>query len=313
VALKTMPDIKGVTFLVGNDMKRFKEYNLLPKTQAVLFVPPGDPSVLSNLWTEVKGTAFWVHSFFAGVDGLAGFIKAHLMDSSVPLTNGRGAFSSSLAEYAMTTILHYNKQVPRIQDNTKNKIWDKFVMDVVKGKTIGLLGLGDINKHTARLARAFGMKIIALRRSPKKGTEGVVDKVYGYEDRLKLLAESDYVVSALPGTPETTNFCGEKEFSAMKKTAVFINIGRGVTVDEKALCTALNSEEIRGAALDVFWTEPLPKTSPLWDCKNVLITAHNADLTVDYAQLGWKVWEENLRAFQEERMPVTIVDKTAGY
>jgi len=154
-----MPDIKGVTFLVGNDMKRFKEYNLLPKTQAVLFVPPGDPSVLSNLWTEVKGTAFWVHSFFAGVDGLAGFIKAHLMDSSVPLTNGRGAFSSSLAEYAMTTILHYNKQVPRIQDNTKNKIWDKFVMDVVKGKTIGLLGLGDINKHTARLARAFGMKL----------------------------------------------------------------------------------------------------------------------------------------------------------
>jgi len=124
-------------------------------------------------------------------------------------------------------------------------IRDKFVMNVVKDKTIGLVGFGDIAKATARLARAFGMKVIALRRSPEKGTEqGLADKVYGYEDRLQLFAKADFVVSVLPGTKETENFCGQQEFKAMKPEGVFINIGRGVAVDEDALQKALASKQV---------------------------------------------------------------------
>uniref|UniRef100_A0A7S3Z514 D-isomer specific 2-hydroxyacid dehydrogenase NAD-binding domain-containing protein n=1 Tax=Lotharella globosa TaxID=91324 RepID=A0A7S3Z514_9EUKA len=191
---------------------------------------------------------------------------------------------------------------------------DKFVMSTVKGKTIGLIGFGDIAKATAKLARAFGMKVLAVRRSPGKGTgDGLADEVVGFEDRLSVFASADFVVSVLPGTSETLNFCGEKEFDAMKRTGVFINIGRGVTVDEAALCKALDAKKIVGAALDVFHTEPLPESSPLWKRENVLITAHNADFTEDYAEQGWRVWQENYNAARSGKTMVTPVQKELGY
>jgi len=315
--LEFKPSYPGVKFLIANDFEQFKAFPEISKTAAVLWIPPGDVTVLDQLWDYVKGSAQWVHSFFAGVDRLTDFTKKHLVGSDIPLTNGRGAFSSSLAEYAMAAILHYNKQIPRIQSNTAQGKWDKFVMNVVKGKTLGLIGFGHIAQATARLAKPFGIKIVAVRRSPEKGTcSGLADQVVGFDKRLDVFSTADFVVSVLPGTKETKNFCGKEEFEAMKSTGVFINIGRGITVDEAALCQALNEQKIAGAALDVFWEEPLPSKSPLWGCKNLLITAHNADFTEDYAQLGWKVWEDNLKTFlsgaAEDQM-ATPVHKKDGY
>ncbi|KAJ8607924.1 hypothetical protein CTAYLR_009096 [Chrysophaeum taylorii] len=240
----------------------------------------------------------WVHSFSAGVDGLAPFLDP---SRAVATTNGRGAFSSSLAEYVMTGALYFNKQVPRCQRNAKEGTWEQFTMNVLAGKTMGFVGYGHIAKHAARLARAFGMRVVACRRSPEP--DDIAETIYAPDDRLGLFRDADFVVCSLPGTSDTLNFCGAAEFAAMKPSAVFISLGRGAAVDEDALCDALRHDRIAGAALDVFKTEPLPRDSPFWDFgpDKLLLTAHNADLTEDYFNLGWQVWQDNFLAWRRAK------------
>ena len=117
----------------------------------------------------------------------------------------------------------------------------------------------------------------------------------------------------LPGTAETKHFCSTEEFAAMRPGSIFISMGRGIAVDEAALVEALRAWKIAGAALDVFEQEPLPEASPLWDCDNLLLTAHNADYTEDYFKLGWDVWSSNLDCYLSGRPMATTVDKRAGY
>ena len=257
----------------------------------------------------------WVHSFPAGVDGLSGFLSSEALQSrKVPVTNGKGAFSSSLAEYVITAIMHYTKQVPRCLTNQRDKKWDPFVMDVVAGKTVGFVGYGHIAQQSAVLCKALGMRVIACRRGQGGDDVVVPSQTYAPDQRLKLFEESDYVVCSLPGTAQTLNFCGAQEFGAMKSTGVFVSLGRGAAVDEDALVDVLSKGQIRGAALDVFKEEPLPSTSPLWDLGDrILITAHNADLTEDYFDLGWAVFADNYRSFASGEPLSTLIDVSRGY
>ena len=244
---------------------------------------------------------------------IASFIGA----SKLAVSNGRSAFSKSLAEYALMAMLHFNKQVPRCQQNRLDQKWDKFTMDVIEGKTVGFVGYGSIAQHTAKLAKAFGMRSVALRRNPEKAKDdpepGLVAATYGLADAATLYAQADFVVCSLPGTAATTNFINAAAFAAMKPTSVFISLGRGAAVDEAALHHALTTGQIAGAALDVYKQEPLPAESPLWGCDNVLMTAHNADLTADYFSLGWKVWLENLAAYRSSATLATPVNTAEGY
>ncbi|EOD06225.1 hypothetical protein EMIHUDRAFT_44961, partial [Emiliania huxleyi CCMP1516] len=202
----------------------------------------------------------------------------------IPLSNGRGAFSSSLAEYALMAALHFNKQVARCQQNRRERRWDKFEMSVLRGQTLGLLGFGDIAQHVARLGKAFGMRVVCLR-PPGRFPEHFRD-ASGTRPPLPfltrpMLEQSDVVVCTLPGTEETRHFLSSAEFDAMKGGATFVSVGRGIAVDESALVAAL--PRLGGAALDVFETEPLPADSPLWEQPDskLLLTAHNADYTAD--------------------------------
>jgi len=288
---------------------------------ALIWIPPASTDAMKNVFDGFggpSGRVKWCHSLAAGVDGLRKFIESSLTDpGNIPLTNGRGAFSSSLGEWAMACCLHFNKQIPRVQSNTRSKTWEKFTMPVLAGKTIGIVGFGDIGRAVARVAKPFGMRVLAMRRSNKP--DPLADETYaqGTQDAQNaFLAKCDFVVSALPGTTETIDFFSHAAFGAMKPSAYFISIGRGLVVDEDALVEALKTKKIAGAALDVFKQEPLPETSPLWDCEscsNVLITAHNADYTEDYLDLGWRVWEENLFAFRAQTPLATPVDIKLGY
>ena len=315
--------------ILANDAETFFDDPRFPRVNALMFVAAGgDVSLLPKLFDAVPaGGIQWVHSLFAGVDALAPFCQSHLLapgllannHHGIPLTNGRGAFSESLGEYVIAACLHFNKQVPRCQVNRASKIWDKFVMPTLKGKTIGFLGFGHIGQTTARLAKAFGLRVLALRRNPDKDDEGraLADEVLGSgsaEAKRRIFSESDFVVSVLPGTPDTLDFCGADEFAAMKPTGVFISVGRGLVVDEEALADALEAGTIAGAALDVFKQEPLPASSRLWGCGDrLLMTAHNADFTSDYFKLGWNIWKANLASFQRMEEFVTLVDKERGY
>ncbi len=315
--------------ILANDAATFLDDPRFPRVNALMFVAAGgDVTLLPKLFDAAPpGRIQWVHSLFAGVDALAPFCQSHLLapgrsaegHRDVPLTNGRGAFSESLGEYVMAACLHFNKQVPRCQANRASKTWDKFVMPTLKGKTIGFLGFGHIGQTTARLAKAFGLRVLALRRNPHKDDAGraLADEVLGSGSvaaKRRVFAESDFVVSVLPGTPDTLDFCGADEFAAMKPTGVFISVGRGLVVDEEALADALEAGTLAGAALDVFKQEPLPASSRLWGCgERLLMTAHNADFTSDYFELGWDIWKANLAAFQSGEEFVTLVDKERGY
>eukprot|EP00039_Didymoeca_costata_P012404 m.178883 g.178883 ORF g.178883 m.178883 type:complete len:334 (+) comp15472_c0_seq23:4573-5574(+) len=313
-----LPSIDGVEIILGNTLETFTEHPNIDKVECLVFVAAGgDLALVEPVFTSLPKCA-WVHSFFAGVDKLGPFINKHLSadtaGKAIPLTNGKGAFSDSLAEWCMTAILHFNKQMPKIQQNKKEKKWEKFVMDTVAGKTLGIVGFGHIGQTTAKMAKqAFGMKVIALRSNPKK-TSDFADQTLGPDQKLELFKTSDYVVCSLPGTADTENFCGKSEFDAMKKNAVFISVGRGLAVDEDALVGALKSGSIGGAALDVFKNEPLAEKSELWSCENLIITSHNADFTEDYFKLGWTVFQENLTKYLAGERPLaTEIDKSAGY
>ena len=290
--------------------------------------PSSSPaSTLAALWPSLPRCC-WVHCFTTGVDGLKPFISECLLPSAdrVVLTNGRGAFSAALAEHALAGMLFFNKQLSRCEHNRKEKKWDNFVMGTMSGKTVGLVGYGSIGQCTGRAAKAaFGCRIIALRRRDACGrVDGeLADEIFSFEDRKFFLKQCDFVVSSLPSTPETQNFFGPEEFAAMKEGSVFVSLGRGAVVDEDALAEALTPQKpggsghLKGAVLDVFKVEPLPSASPLWQCPNVLLTAHNADYTSDYFELGWKVFGENLDTFTaaggDNSNLATPVDMNQGY
>jgi phosphoglycerate dehydrogenase-like enzyme len=238
-------------------MADFESDPRLDSVSSIMFVAAGgDASVLTPLFDRCPGVK-WCHSLFAGVDALAPFIADRLVSRpEVSLSNGKGAFSSSLAEYVMSSALYFDKKVQDCQHNREHKIWDKFVMPELKGKTMGFVGFGHIGQATAKLAKAFGMHVLALRRDTTKPDGTLADEVLGPEDKLQLFSRSDFVVSVLPGTPETLDFCGAVEFAAMKPGAVFISCGRGVVVDEDALATALKSEYALAA---LYHTPPSPR------------------------------------------------------
>lgn len=178
-ALKFLPHDKA-EFIVADSLAAMQAHPSLSSAEALLWIPPGPPALLKELWHGGHlPNCRWVHGFYAGVDVIGDFAQ-ELAHSDVPLTNGRGAFSLSLAEYAMTAALHFVKQVPRCMDNRRSKVWDKFVMAELRGRTLGLVGYGDIAQATAKLAKAFGMRVIALRRNASKPDEtGLADLVLG--------------------------------------------------------------------------------------------------------------------------------------
>jgi phosphoglycerate dehydrogenase-like enzyme len=294
--------------------------------EASLIVPVAfagaNVNLLTDLWPlcpQVK----WVHSMAAGVETLVPQMLALPGGKEIPLTNAKGAFSSSLAEYSIAAMLHFNKQITRLQSNKGEKKWEKFIMSELKGMTVGFVGFGDIAQTTVPYCRTFGMKVLALRQSTNASGNDLADKVYYCgagappegDQKLDLFREADYVICSLPGGSATTHFCNKEAFAAMKPSGVFISIGRGTCVDEKALVDALTNGQIAGAALDVFEKEPLPEDSSVWTCKNLLLSSHNADLTSSYMQLTWDVFCAKLAAFTAPNFAGfdTQVDKDKGY
>jgi phosphoglycerate dehydrogenase-like enzyme len=199
------------------------------------------------------------------------------------------------------------------------KKWEQFPVEELRGKTMGLLGYGSIGEACARLAKAYGMNVVALRRSPWLGSAGVglVDeRLGGGEEGLhRLLQESHYLVVCCALTAETRGLLGERELALCKEGLVLINLARGQVLDQQALVKALLSPSgrIKGAALDVFEEEPLPAGSALWEMPQVLISPHNADLLVDSRHKSVRLFTQNCFKFLSEEDLDCIVDKKAGY
>ncbi|MBN1189760.1 MAG: D-2-hydroxyacid dehydrogenase [Dehalococcoidales bacterium] len=253
----------------------------------------------------------WVQTLSAGVENI---LSEEMVSSTVILTNVSGIHTVQINELVFGLILGFAKHLPQCLENQRTKKWERFAPDILRGRTLGIVGLGKIGSAIARTGKFLGMRVLATRRSAKGVTHTrYADAVYPPGQIEYLLRGSDYLVLALPFTPSTEKFIGEKELSLMKSTAFLVNIGRGRIVDEEALVQALEHKRIAGAGLDTFTVEPLPPSSPLWTLPNVIITPHIAGAAEDYMLKATDVFCENIRRYLNGRRLINVVDKKLGY
>jgi len=175
-----------------------------------------------------------------------------------------------------------------------------------------VIGVGAIGSRIAQVASALGMRVLGLRRDPSKSV-GAVSAMYGPGQLLEVLPKADFVVLTVPLTRETRGMIGKVELTAMKPTAYLINVGRGGTVLETALVSALEEGTIAGVGLDVFEQEPLPEDSPLWEMDNVIITCHYSGLTPDYHQRALGIFLDDSHRYRTGRPLLNVVNKEIGY
>jgi len=270
----------------------------------------------------------WVQLHTAGVDHL---LDHSLMRSDILLTTASGIHATPIAEYVFASILAFSRRVPQMLYYQKRREWPQgrwnlFARPELRDRTLGIIGYGSIGREMGRIARCFGMRVVATKRSVSQvrdvgytvqGTgdrEGaLLDEAFPPERLSEMLSLCDYVVVTVPLTPETRKLIGEAELRAMKPSAYLVNISRGGTVDEAALLRALREGWIAGAGLDVFEEEPLPSDSPLYDLENVILSPHVSGFTLRYDERTSDLFAENLRRYLTGEPLLNLVDKERGY
>ncbi len=319
--------------------------SLSPDLQIELWPARSGRAVPDDLWqeAEILYTSFatplpspeqaprlrWVQLYSAGPDPI---LNLPLFQTPVIFTTTSGVHAINIAEYVLMVVLAWFHRFPRMLEWQRREQWpsnwersSSFVAEELREKTIGIVGYGSIGREIARLANAFGMRVLAMQRStdhrdsgflfPGVGDpEGTLPDRYYLPDQLhSLLNESDVVVIAVPLTPKTRELFDDAAFKAMKPTAFLVNIARGDVCNEAALVRALEEQLIAGAALDVFHQEPLPPNHPLWHLPNVFISPHSAGLTPQYDERSATIFEENVRRYLVGEPLYNMVDKRQGY
>ena len=319
-----MPDIKILVFLRPNDpglpalarmpsgVRALVAHNVeealaLAAEADAMLVATGNAAALERIWRAAPRLR-WIHTRPAGVDHL---LFADLVRSEIPMTNSRGVFSSSLAEFAAFGLLFFLKNAHLLLRNQQLAKWAVYEPGALRGQTIGIVGLGDIGRACATVLRPFGARIVGLRRSGRP--DPLADEVVPSDRILDMVARVDHVVVATPLTEETHHLIGDRVLGAMRPGAILVNVGRGKVVDETALLAALDQGRVRAAALDVFEQEPLPPDHPFWRMENVLISPHTADHTKDWEANTMEPFLENVRRFRDGEVLLNPVDKRLGY
>lgn len=247
----------------------------------------------------------WIQAMGAGVER---FLVPEL-PKSVTVTRVPGVFGPWMAEYTLAWCGWVTQRMEQIRENQRQRRWIVPPPDRLRGKTMTIIGLGDIGREIARLARAFGMRLIGVSRSGK-GMPGV-KTIYSTRGLKQALAPCDFAVVTLPLTGQTRGLIGEPELSAMKPAAWLLNLGRGPVIQEHALLRALDDKVIAGAVLDVFDTEPLPPDHPFWGRDDVVVTPHVSGPSVPEEITS--VFNDNLRRYLSGRKLRHAVDRRRGY
>lgn len=271
----------------------------------------------------------WIQFHWAGVN--------HVIDAPIlhkpglVATNLSGASASQMAEFAVMMMLALGHHLPELGGYQRRaewptQRWEKFVPQELRGSTVGIIGYGSIGRQTARLLHAFGARVLATKRDamhpedpgycpPEQGDPSgdLVHRLYPTQARSSMLKECDFVLVAVPLTPETRGLIGVQELAAMKPTAYLVDLSRGGVVDHAALIDALREHRIAGAALDVFPEEPLPADNPLWKLPNVILTPHIAGFSAHYDERAVTLFIENLKRYLEGLPLYNQIDLQRGY
>lgn len=274
----------------------------------VLFVWDFRSTELRDAWCRADRLR-WVHVAGAGVDAV---LFPDLVESRVTLTNSRGVFDRPIAEYVLGLILIFAKGFRETFGFQGRHMWVHRETETLAGKKLLVVGAGPIGREISRLARCAGMEVNAVARTARASDEDF-GRVFASDELDDALPDADYVVVAAPLTPQTEGMFGTAQFGLMKRTARFINVGRGPIVSESALVEALREGEISGCALDVFEEEPLPDDSSLWDMPEVVISPHMSGDFVSWLDALVGLFVENYRRWQRNETLLNVVDKERGY
>ncbi|WP_404449661.1 D-2-hydroxyacid dehydrogenase [Sutcliffiella horikoshii] len=253
----------------------------------------------------------WIQSWSAGVNSMP---LSTLSEKGIVLTSANGVHAYPISETIFALMLGLTRKIHTYVKQQQQKKWHHAQMNLeIHGKIIGIIGVGEIGKETARIAKAFRMNVMGVRHSGKPTDN--VDEMFTPDRLHEVLPKCDYVVITLPLTEETERMFGVEEFNSMKKSAFLINIGRGEVIVENELVQALQENVIAGAGLDVFTKEPLEENSPLWGMENVIITPHTSGSTEHYTKRVIEdIFVPNLKHYiNGEKNLKNLVDYQKGY
>ena len=276
----------------------------IPKEPQDCDIILGEPSLIRPVLDKMP-LLRWVQSTFAGVEPL---LEQGLRQDYM-LTNARGVFGGLMSEYVLAYLLLHERRILQRLENQTRRAWDPALTGTLKGKTIGLLGAGSIGAEIAKTAAFFGMTVYGYTFS-SENSPGIHRYFHG-KDLFRFAESLDYLVSSLPDTAHTRKIINRDLFQRLPDHALFINIGRGSTVDENDLIESLNKGDIAGAVLDVFDTEPLPPDHPLWQTPNTYITSHTA--APSFPKDITELFSKNYQLFLSGRDLEYRVDFKKGY
>jgi phosphoglycerate dehydrogenase-like enzyme len=264
-----------------DEERRFTD--LVAGAEVLYGFPREDPPQIAWAVRTAPGLRY-VQATFAGAGqqlAAAGLTRDEL--ERIQWASSAGVHATPLAEWSIFGILAFTKGLPRLLADQRDRRWGHYAVDELRGSTVLVVGLGSIGREVARLAKAFGMNVVSVRRA-----QGNLDE---------LLPQADSIVVTLPLTDETHGLIDRDRIARMRPGAIFVNVGRGGVVDEEALADALASGQLRGAALDVFAEEPLPQESPLWALENVIISPHTSALSRHENERIVELFADNLRRY----------------
>jgi len=288
-----------------------KEFlGMLGEAEVLYDFPRGHVDDLLRVAPNLK----WVQGSMAGAGEVAE--KAGLGEADVVVTTASGIYSGPLAEFVLMAMLQQAKGLDELRRDKAERVWRQGAVGGLERKTLCVVGMGGIGRAIATRARAFGMRVVGVKRTVRAEDEAwqYADELYPTAELHAALREADFVAVTLPGTPETHHLLDEDAFAATKRDAYFVNVGRGSVVDEAALVKALEEGQLSGAALDVFEVEPLPRESPLWELDNVIISAHTTDVVPDLINgAQTDLFCENLRRYLAGEGLINVLDKRLMY
>jgi phosphoglycerate dehydrogenase-like enzyme len=280
---------------VALDDLRWKEP--LQRAEVLFGIPGGTPEGLLGAVRRAPALR-WVQARNAGAGEQLGGALRLAPDAlrDVAVTTSSGVHAGPLAEFALFGLLAFAKDLPTLIAGQRERHWPPGQRGVgeLRDRTLLIIGLGAIGTETARLAQAFGMHVLAVKRDAA-GTAPHVDELHSADDLPALVTRADGIVVTLPLTDATRGLLDADTLAAVKPGAVLVNVGRGAVIDEAALAERLQDGTLAGAALDVFTEEPLPSDSPLWGLENVIVSPHNAALVEAEEARVVELFCDNLR------------------
>lgn len=264
------------------------------------------PSLFASAATRLK----WIHVLSAGFDGVMSIPE--IRDKRIRLTSTRGIHGLTIAEHTLCMMLMFTRGFHMYRDWQHQREWRRYNQaDEIAGKTVAVVGVGEIGRVIAQKCKLLDMRVLGVGRRAVE--EKFLDGFYLAKDLPAALSLSDYVVIAVPLTPETRGWFGERELHSMKKSAYLFNVARGPIVDGQALVKALKEGWIAGAGLDTVDPEPLPKEHELWSLPNVIISPHAAAISPYYMHRAVKVFCENLDRFDQGKPLLFEFNWDKGY